>query len=157
MKRKMRTKSRKALSPVVASIILIAVTVAVSIAVAAWMGALTFGFMGSSSLTITNAVFNGPTGPFTSAGANAIVLSVKNTGTKQVTIQTLKINNIDNTPNLTTNSTMTYAAGTTGTIYIALTQSTNPNGWVNGNPYKIDLYDASGTGVGSTQANAPGA
>jgi flagellin-like protein len=40
-------KNRKALSPVVASIILIAVTVAVSIAVAAWMGALSFGFMGS--------------------------------------------------------------------------------------------------------------
>jgi len=40
-------KNRKALSPVVASIILIAVTVAVSIAVAAWMGALSFSFMGS--------------------------------------------------------------------------------------------------------------
>lgn len=40
-------KNKKALSPVVASIILIAVTVAVSIAVAAWMGALSFGFMGS--------------------------------------------------------------------------------------------------------------
>ena len=40
-------KNVKALSPVVASIILIAVTVAVSIAVAAWMGALSFGFMGS--------------------------------------------------------------------------------------------------------------
>lgn len=39
-------KNKKALSPVVASIILIAVTVAVSIAVAAWMGALTMGFMG---------------------------------------------------------------------------------------------------------------
>jgi len=38
-------KSKKALSPVVASIILIAVTVAVSIAVAAWMGALSFSFM----------------------------------------------------------------------------------------------------------------
>jgi flagellin-like protein len=38
-------RSKKALSPVVASIILIAVTVAVSIAVAAWMGALSFSFM----------------------------------------------------------------------------------------------------------------
>ena len=37
-------RSQRALSPVVASIILIAVTVAVSIAVAAWMGALTFNF-----------------------------------------------------------------------------------------------------------------
>jgi flagellin-like protein len=41
-------RSKKALSPVVASIILIAVTVAVSIAVAAWMGALTFSFMGGA-------------------------------------------------------------------------------------------------------------
>ena len=38
-------KSRNALSPVVASIILIVVTIAVSLAVAAWMGALTFTFM----------------------------------------------------------------------------------------------------------------
>ncbi len=37
-------KNVKALSPVVASIILIAVTVAANIAVAAWMGALTFTF-----------------------------------------------------------------------------------------------------------------
>ena len=41
----MKSRSRKPLSPVVASIILIAVTVAVSIAVAAWMGALTLSFM----------------------------------------------------------------------------------------------------------------
>jgi flagellin-like protein len=45
-------KSKKALSPVVASIILIAVTVAVSIAVAAWMGALTFTFMKTEELKV---------------------------------------------------------------------------------------------------------
>ena len=47
---------KKALSPVVASIILIAVTVGVSIGVAWWMGALTFSFTGSdkySNVTIT--------------------------------------------------------------------------------------------------------
>ena len=37
-------RSKKAVSPVVASIILIDVTVAVSIAVAAWMGLFTFSF-----------------------------------------------------------------------------------------------------------------
>lgn len=42
-------KSKKALSPVVAAIILIAVTVAVAIAVAAWMGALNIGFMDSNT------------------------------------------------------------------------------------------------------------
>ncbi|TRO47446.1 hypothetical protein E2P60_03095, partial [Candidatus Bathyarchaeota archaeon] len=76
--RKIR-KNAKALSPVVASIILIAVTVAVSIAVAAWMGALTVGFMGSSSLTITDATF-------TEGATGSIVIDVKNTGTKDVTI-----------------------------------------------------------------------
>ena len=41
-------KSAKALSPVIATIILIAVTVAVSVVVAASIGALTIGFMGNS-------------------------------------------------------------------------------------------------------------
>lgn len=51
-------KNAKALSPVIATIILIAVTVAVSVVVAAWMGALTIGFMGNGSFgsAITNSV-----------------------------------------------------------------------------------------------------
>ncbi|TET56281.1 hypothetical protein E3J51_05155, partial [Candidatus Bathyarchaeota archaeon] len=52
-------KSRKALSPVVAAIILIAVTVAVSIAVAAWMGALTFTFMQTEQVSITAMTYSG--------------------------------------------------------------------------------------------------
>ncbi len=40
-------KNAKALSPVIATIILIAVTVTVSVVVAAWMGVLTIGFMGN--------------------------------------------------------------------------------------------------------------
>ncbi len=51
-------KNRKALSPVVASIILIAVTVAVSIAVAAWMGALTFNFMGIRTNEISKCTWS---------------------------------------------------------------------------------------------------
>jgi flagellin-like protein len=48
-------KNAKALSPVIASIILIAVTVAVSVVVAAWMGAISIGFMGNAEqVTITN-------------------------------------------------------------------------------------------------------
>ena len=51
-------RNKKALSPVVASIILIAVTVAVSIAVAAWMGALTFTFTATEELKITKILTN---------------------------------------------------------------------------------------------------
>ena len=57
--RKLRkfAKNAKALSPVIATIILIAVTVAVSVVVAAWMGGLTLGFMGSAEqASVTNVV-----------------------------------------------------------------------------------------------------
>jgi len=77
-------RSKKALSPVVASIILIAVTVAVSIAVAAWMGALTFTFMGTEELTISELTWIGP-----NTGFN---LTIDNTGTKDVTITQIQVN-----------------------------------------------------------------
>ena len=80
--RKIR-KNAKALSPVVASIILIAVTVAVSIAVAAWMGALTVGFMGTEELRITNMTFD----------TSNIYVVANNTGTSPVTINEVWVNN----------------------------------------------------------------
>ena len=79
-------RSKKALSPVVAAIILIAVTVAVSIAVAAWMGALTFGFMGGSEqLKIVSVQFAGTTN-------KNITVTVQNTGTSTVVITSAKVN-----------------------------------------------------------------
>jgi flagellin-like protein len=137
--RKIR-KNAKALSPVVASIILIAVTVAVSIAVAAWMGALTVGFMGSSSVTITNTEFKGTAG----AADNTILLALKNTGTKSVTISQVKVNNDPMNFNATT-------VDSGDSCHLEITAA----GWEDGNPYKVDLYDSSGQAVGSTQQNAP--
>jgi flagellin-like protein len=130
-------RNAKALSPVVASIILIAVTVAVSIAVAAWMGALTVGFMGSSSININNVAFT---------GTNVVTLSLKNTGTKSVTISQVKINNAAVT--IASGNMTTSAAGDSGTLVLT-------SAWVAGNPYKIDLVDSSGQVVGSYQATAP--
>jgi flagellin-like protein len=77
-------KSRKALSPVVAAIILIAVTVAVSIAVAAWMGALTFTFMKTEELKILSGTWNGTT---------YIDLKVRNTGSASLTMTGVQVNN----------------------------------------------------------------
>jgi flagellin-like protein len=130
-------RSKKALSPVVASIILIAVTVAVSIAVAAWMGALTVGFMGSSSVTITDVAFTGTPG-------DTATLDLKNTGTKTVTLTSARINGARQ--DLTT--PLTLEAGATDTLALDLA-------WVAGDPYKFDLYDGSGQVIGSYQANAP--
>ena len=146
IERKMKIlKSKKALSPVVASIILIAVTVAVSIAVAAWMGALTIGFMGSSSITVTDMTFGLGTG----VTNNTITLTLKNTGTKQVTIAQVKVNNVAKL----FSGTSTLDPGDTGKTLIVYMGTAH---WSNGNPYKVELYDSSGQVVGSYQQNAPG-
>jgi flagellin-like protein len=84
MKRKMNTRNKKALSPVVASIILIAVTVAVSIAVAAWMGALTFNFMATEQGQVTNLQFD--------VATKAINATFQNTGTTPITIAEAWVN-----------------------------------------------------------------
>ncbi len=86
-------KSRKALSPVVASIILIAVTVAVSIAVAAWMGALTFGFMGGTEQARISYV-QWPDGTH-------IYITVDNQGTSTITLKRAYVNNVLKTSNCT--------------------------------------------------------
>jgi len=85
----MNKRSRKALSPVVASIILIAVTVAVSIAVAAWMGALTFSFTSTEQINITNMNFD--------VNAKIISVTANNTGTTSVTINEAWVNSVKQT------------------------------------------------------------
>src|ERR1700690_2107343 len=79
-------KNSKALSPVVASIILIAVTVAVSVVVAAWMGGMTIGLMGSAEqVSITNVAL---------PDANTIQVLVQNAGGTQGTINSAFINGV---------------------------------------------------------------
>jgi len=77
-------RSKKALSPVVAAIILIAVTVAVSIAVAAWMGALTFGFMGNAEQLEVGTPWG-----WTS---NSVKVTVTNSGGSSVTVTKARVN-----------------------------------------------------------------
>jgi flagellin-like protein len=77
-------RSRRALSPVVASIILIAVTVAVSITVAAWMAGLVFSNQGVEQLTLRKLWWTGPNTGF--------ILAVDNTGTRDATITQIQVN-----------------------------------------------------------------
>jgi len=90
-------KCRKALSPVVAAIILIAVTVAVSIAVAAWMGALTFTFMKTEELKVLSHTWD--------TSRTYIDLKLKNTGSGALTINEVRVNDIARTYNSTSPST----------------------------------------------------
>ncbi len=135
-------KSKKALSPVVAAIILIAVTVAVSIAVAAWMGALTFTFMQTEQFNVVSATFIGDSGNTT----NSITLKIQNTGSSSFTIDTAaKVNGVSKT----IAAQVTVAAGTSQDVTI-------PNvGWSDGNQYNMELLTTQGTKI-TWVANAPG-
>jgi flagellin-like protein len=77
MKNKLIHKN-DALSPVIAAIILIAVTVAVAIAATAWLGSMSFSFMATEELHITDCQL--------ATDFSYADLTITNTGTKSATI-----------------------------------------------------------------------
>lgn len=128
-------KSKKALSPVVAAIILIAVTVAVSIAVAAWMGSLTFTFMETEELKITSI-------EFTSASAlnDTITVNVLNTGTSDISIvAAVSVSGLNVTGGTTTAATV--GKGDTAIFVVAFT---SPEEWCEGRTYNVELLSSKG-------------
>jgi flagellin-like protein len=133
-------KSKKALSPVVAAIILIAVTVAVSIAVAAWMGSLTFTFMETEQLQITKVSF--PT-----ADTDAINVTVMNTGTSDVVITAVTVTgNGAGTASLNAGSQTITKGDNSEQIDIDLTGA-----WVTGSAYNIELLSSKGNKFSYTE------
>ena len=120
-------RGKKELSPVVASIILIAVTVAVSIAVAAWMGSLTIGFMDTEQLKITSVKFTD----------DGIVVSVSNTGTNGVTISGAWVNDVDVIADATFGTSSTILANGAETITIDYE-------WALGSNYQVRIMTAKG-------------
>ena len=129
-------KSRKALSPVVAAIILIAVTVAVSIAVAAWMGALTFSFMGGTE----NARIS-----YVTWDASGIYITVENQGTSTITLKRAFVNNDLQTQHNCTDASIDD--GTSQVFYITYN-------WTAGQTYDIAV-ETSKNNKFSTVATPP--
>jgi flagellin-like protein len=128
-------RSRKALSPVVASIILIAVTVAVSIAVAAWMGALSFNFMSTEQGQITY---------MSVATSGTITVTFKNSGTSTITIQTGYVNGAEVTVTPFAPTTTLAVSGNTVATF------TVPSTYAAGNQYEVKLVSAAGHTFAST-------
>jgi flagellin-like protein len=126
-------KSKKALSPVVAAIILIAVTVAVSIAVAAWMGALTFTFMKTEELKVQSHTW--------ATNRTSISLSLKNTGTGALTVSEVRINDVAVTNTTWTLGSATFNAGDSGTVRVA---PPNPPTFTSGVKYEFAVLTATG-------------
>jgi flagellin-like protein len=127
-------KNSKALSPVVASIILIAVTVAVSVVVAAWMGGMTIGLMSSAEqVSVTNVAI---------PDADHINVMVQNSGGTQASITNAFINGVATTAS----SATPVGKSASITMYFTVANSTafplSP-----GTSYTVKLITAKGTSV----------
>ena len=134
-------KSKKALSPVVAAIILIAVTVAVSIAVAAWMGALTFTFMQTEEMTFTNYEWG---------TSNAYCLiQVKNTGSSDLSINEVRVNDVAAADD---GITTPYALTPGSTVTLNITRT---GGYTAGVKYEFKVVTAKGNTFGPYIRTAP--
>jgi flagellin-like protein len=130
-------KSKKALSPVVAAIILIAVTVAVSIAVAAWMGSLTFTFMNTEELKITSVTFD--------TTSDIITVNYQNTGTSDVTVSGVTVTGGNVTSASLTEETL--EKGTSGSISVQASDNTI----IAGTTYNVELLSTKGNKFSYTE------
>jgi len=134
-------KNKKALSPVIAAIILVAVTVAVSIAVAAWMGALSFTFMNTEQVTYTSFSWG-------ASNANAQI-TIKNTGTTDLSIAAVKI---DNAAPASNDQTMPYMLTKGSSVTFTVTRT---GGFVSGVSYTFTVTTSKGNSFGPYTMTAP--
>ena len=153
-------KNAKALSPVVASIILIAVTVAVSVVVAAWMGGMTIGLMGNAEqASITNVSLT------TTANVGTASVTVQNTGAATVDLSSATI---DGQAATITAATVTSGAqvltwtsgqvpiekGNSVTITMTVGSAAAPSPFVSSAEYTIKLMTAKGNTITNTATYA---
>lgn len=125
-------ESRKALSPVIAAIILIAVAVAVAIAVALWMGGLTFTFMKVEELKVTKCAWT--------SDISYVDLTVKNSGTGPIVIGEVRVNDELPSTVIYTSGSATISGGGAATLRVThnFTSGTNYEFWLvttTGNQY----------------------
>ena len=86
----MYKKNRKAVSPVIATVILVAVAITISVAVAYWMGGITSQYTKFEKVEVTNAIVEAAG---TGSGMTwTISMSLKNTGTSAATIIDVYLN-----------------------------------------------------------------
>jgi flagellin-like protein len=138
-------KNAKALSPVVASIILIAVTVAVSVVVAAWMGGMSIGLMGNAEqATITNLAFTQKGGAGNVANITA---TVQNTGSGPITITQVYVTGTGVTGAQLVASTTTIAKGSAASsVIITITGDVS-----SGNEYTVKFVTSKANSLSYAQ------
>ncbi len=129
--------NRKGITPVIATVLLVAVTIATAIVASLWMGALTLTYQRSEELVVTQVVLQG----------NVATFYVSNKGTSDVTITRIQVSGsgVSQTAN-------TYAAsgtnpvpkGGSSTLTIAVTFTGGQTAFVSSTRYDFVLVSSQG-------------
>ncbi|MEM4546235.1 MAG: archaellin/type IV pilin N-terminal domain-containing protein [Nitrososphaerota archaeon] len=132
-------RGKSGISPVMATVILVAIAIVIAIAVAFWATGLVGVFTRFEKLEITSAYFDG----------NNVVLTVRNTGSADTSIDNIFVNGM---PCITTidqcninpspiNNPLSVTIGATQQIKVG-----NPPGsnWAHGVTYEITVHTSSG-------------
>jgi flagellin-like protein len=129
----MLINNKRAFSPVVASIILVAVAVAVSIAVAAWITGFTFSFANEEELQFSDTQWG--------INGDYVELTLRNGGTADVVLDSLKVNGHVTEYTIVSGS-QSIKPGETSTVRVTYE-------FVVGNKYSFIFSTANGYNFGS--------
>jgi len=130
-------RGKSGISPVMATVILVAIAIVIAIAVAFWATGLVGVFTRFEKLEITSIYYV--------ASGDNVVLTVKNTGSADASIDNIFVNGIpcDGTCGLNPSLPQTITVGSTLTITVG-----DPPGaataWAKGVTYEVAVHTASG-------------
>ena len=137
-------KSKKALSPVIATVILVAVTITVAIAVAYWMGGIAglYTRLEKIEITAVSQTYSNSTGW-------TLTIRLKNTGSADANIDNLLLNGnlfdglgVTTTPDLTAGPLLIEAGETGATLTVVLPIGTQ--GCSSGTTIDLKIHTAAG-------------
>ena len=122
-------RNKKALSPVVSAIILIAVTVAVAIAATTWLGSISFSFIKTEEVNVIDQTWG--------SDISYVDLSVRNVGTDPVKISGVQVNKEVITNISFETGSETISAGESAVIRVDYN-------FVSGTKYELSIATATG-------------
>ena len=128
-------RSKSGISPVMATVILVAIAIVIAIAVAFWATGLVGVFTRFEKIEISAAY---------ATASNNIVLVVKNTGSAAATIDDIYVNGIPCGLTCGLSSTTTLKPGDSATITITKPPSDVGSSFVSGVTYEIAVHTSSG-------------
>ena len=138
------TAEKRALSPVIATVILISVTIVVAVSVAYWMGSIASGYTTFEQIELPTTYAKWDETLFSNGGWNVTIV-LKNTGSADATIDDIFLNGIP-LNDYTTGNIILYADGTQ--INLADINILVPKGGSITLLVQVERYDEStGTGI----------